>query len=167
MDKISEDILEAARKVKLLLMDCDGVLTDGRLYYSDRGEELKVFHVRDGQGLVSWHRAGFRSGIITGRKSEMLRVRSEELGIHHLIQGSDKKEEELKNIMSRENIGFEEIAYIGDDIGDKSVLNLVGFPVVVADAAPEIWAEAAYQTLEKGGLGAVRETVDLLLKSKK
>ena len=70
-----------AKRVKLLLMDCDGVLTDGKLYYSERGEELKVFHVRDGQGLVSWHQAGFRSGIITGRKSKILEVRANELGI--------------------------------------------------------------------------------------
>lgn len=166
MIKVSDKIVEAAKKVTFLLMDCDGVLTDGRLYYSSLGEEIKVFHVRDGQGLVSWHQAGFRSGIITGRKSEMLEVRARELGIHHLIQDSSEKVKDLEEIMSSENLNFEEIAYIGDDIGDLGILNLVGFPVVVADCAPELNVPGAYKTHQNGGCGAVREVSDLLLNLK-
>jgi len=164
--EVSEDIIRAARKVKLLLMDCDGVLTDGRLYFSNAGEELKVFHVRDGQGIASWHNAGFRSGIITGRKSSMLTRRSEELGTHHLIQNSKEKIKDLEKIVSIENVGLDEIAYIGDDIGDLGVLKLVGFPVIVADSAKELQVIGAHKTLINGGCGAVREVVDLLLDSK-
>ena len=161
---LSEETIKAAQKVKFLLMDCDGVLTDGKLYYGSHGEELKVFHVRDGQGLVLWHRAGFRSGIITGRKSEMLKVRSDELGIHHLVQGSADKVADLKKIMSQENLKFEEIAYIGDDVADLEILKRAGLPIVVADCAHEIEDVASFKTSKNGGLGAVREVVDMLLK---
>ena len=99
---IETEIVERARKIKLLLMDCDGVLTDGRLYFSARGEELKVFHVRDGQGLATWHKAGFRSGIISGRDAEeILRRRVQELGIHYLKTGSTDKARDLSAILER------------------------------------------------------------------
>lgn len=152
---------------KLLLMDCDGVLTDGRLYFSANGEALKVFHVRDGQGITAWHRAGFRSGIISGRDAEdILQVRAQELGMDYLSVRSDDKVRDLEAILVEAGVSAEETAFIGDDLGDLPVMKLVGFPVAVADAAPEVIAAAAYVTTAKGGHGAVREVIDLLLAEK-
>src|SRR4051794_419896 len=91
-------VIERAKKIKLLLMDCDGVLTDGRLYYSNIGESLKVFHVRDGQGIVMWHRAGFESGIITGRKSEIVIKRANELGMSYIKVNSQDKVSDFTEI---------------------------------------------------------------------
>lgn len=149
-------------------MDCDGVMTDGRLYFSANGEAMKVFHVRDGQGIALWHKAGFRSGVITGRDAEeILRVRAEELGIHFLSVRSDDKVRDFETILIEADVSAEETAYIGDDLGDLPLLQRVGLPVAVADAVPEVIAAAAYVTEAKGGRGAVREVTDLLLRSKK
>jgi 3-deoxy-D-manno-octulosonate 8-phosphate phosphatase (KDO 8-P phosphatase) len=151
-------------EIKLLLMDCDGVLTDGRLYFSSRGEEMKVFDVRDGQGIVSWHRAGFKSGIISGRDArEIIRRRAEELGMEFVRVGSTDKVKDFEEIRAALGIDASNVAYIGDDIGDVELMKSVGFPVAVADAADEAKAAAAYVTQAKGGRGAVREVTDLLL----
>jgi len=164
---LSEDILRRARRVKLLLMDCDGVLTDGRLYFSENGEELKVFHVRDGQGLALWHKAGFRSGIITGRDArKILEKRAAELGIHYIKVLSQDKTKDFEAILRSEKIGAEEVAYIGDDVGDICLMEKVGLPVAVADAVAELFPFIIYRTEKNGGLGAVREVVDLLLYAK-
>lgn len=145
-------------------MDCDGVLTDGRLYFSARGEEMKVFDVRDGQGIVSWHRAGFKSGIISGRGAgEIIRSRAEELGIEFVRTGSGDKVKDFEEIVATLGINASNVAYIGDDIGDVEVMKRVGFPVAVADAADEAKAVAAYTTEAAGGCGAIREVTDLLL----
>jgi 3-deoxy-D-manno-octulosonate 8-phosphate phosphatase (KDO 8-P phosphatase) len=164
---INEDVIDRAKKIKLLLMDCDGVLTDGKLYYSERGEELKVFHVRDGQGLVLWHQAGFRSGIITGRKSEILKVRANELRIDFLKQNSKDKLKDFEEIKREANVSAEEVAYIGDDVVDILLLKKVGFAVSVSDAIEEVLLEVNYITRSKGGLGAVREVIDLIFHSKR
>lgn len=164
---LNEDVIKRAKKIKLLLMDCDGVLTDGRLYYSEKGEELKVFHVRDGQGLVAWHQAGFHSGIITGRKSNILEVRTNELGIHFLKQASKDKSKDFEEIMLEADVSADEVAYIGDDIVDVILLKKVGFAVAVADAVEEVFNEVNYITNSKGGLGAVREVIDLIFQSKR
>ena len=145
-------------------MDCDGVLTDGRLYFSSRGEEMKVFDVRDGQGIVSWHRAGFKSGIISGRgASEIINKRAEELGIAFVRTSSPDKVRDLEAIVEELGLAMNEVAFIGDDIGDIDVMKRVGFAVAVADAVDETKAVAAYVTTAKGGRGAVREVVDMLL----
>ena len=169
MDKINfpEHILHRAKKIKLLLMDCDGVLTDGRLYFSERGEELKVFHVRDGQGLATWHAAGFSSGIISGRNAKkILERRATELGIQYIKACSLDKSKDFEDILQDAQIGYDETAYIGDDVGDICLMQKVGFPVAVADAVSEVLSEVIYKTNLKGGFGAVREVVDLLLHSK-
>ena len=165
--KLNEDNLIRAGKIKLLLMDCDGVLTDGRLYYSERGEELKVFHVRDGQGLVYWHQAGFRSGIITGRKSKILEIRATELGIHFIKQASKDKEKDFEEILLEAGVSADEVAFIGDDLVDLALFEKVGFAVAVGDAIETLFAKADYVTRANGGLGAVREVIDLLFDSKK
>lgn len=148
-------------------MDCDGVLTDGKLYYTDKGEEMKVFHVRDGQGLVSWHKAGFRSGIISGRDArKILERRATELGIHYIKACSLDKANDFEDILQDAKVASDEVAYIGDDIGDICLMKKVGLPIAVNDAVSELDSYIIYKTESKGGLGAVREVTDLLLKVK-
>ena len=163
-NEFSDELIEKAKKVKLLLMDCDGVLTDGKLYYSRQGEELKVFHVHDGQGIVSWHNAGFKTGIITGRKSEMLERRANELGVHYLIQNSKDKTKDLNNILTKSGITVDEIAYVGDDLADLELLKVVKLPIAVGNCVNELKDSVLYITNKDGGSGAIREVVDLLLK---
>ena len=147
-------------------MDCDGVLTDGRLYFSARGEEMKVFDVRDGQGIVSWHKAGFRSGIISGRgAADIVQRRADELGIEFVRVNSSDKVRDFEEIILSLAVGPENVAYIGDDVGDIELMKLVGFAVAVADAVEETKAAAAYVTKVRGGRGAVREVIDRLLAS--
>ncbi len=157
------NIQEIAPKIKLLLMDCDGVLTDGRLYFSAAGEAMKVFHVRDGQGIALWHRAGGISGIISGRGSELLKARSAELGMKYLYAPSDDKLRDLETILTDAGLSPDEVCFIGDDVGDLEIMQRVGFSVAVADAADEVREAASYMTELKGGCGAVREVIDLLL----
>lgn len=167
ISQISEEVLERARKVKFLLMDCDGVLTDGRLYFTENSEAMKVFHVRDGQGLALWHQAGFRSGIITGRNAEkILQSRTTELGINYLKTRSQDKTKDFFDILQSENIEANEVAYIGDDIGDICLMKLVGLPIAVANAVEEVFPHIIYKTKCNGGFGAVREITDLLLFAK-
>ena len=157
---------KALGKIKLLLMDCDGVLTDGRLYFSERGEELKVFHVRDGQGIVMWHEAGFRSAIISGRSSKVVEKRAKELGVHYIKIGSQDKMKCFAEIFGDANVEMQEVAYIGDDLPDIDLMKKVGFAITVADAARQVLPFTKYTTEAKGGAGAVREVTDLLLKAK-
>ena len=164
---INDDLMSRARDIKLLLMDCDGVLTDGRLYFSERGEELKVFHARDGQGLVKWHNAGFMSGIITGRGAEsILRKRAEELGIQYLKVNSAEKIRDFEEIIADAGVSPVETAFVGDDLGDLGLLDNVGLSIGVADAVEEVLANVMYVTKANGGCGAIREVTDLLLKAK-
>jgi 3-deoxy-D-manno-octulosonate 8-phosphate phosphatase (KDO 8-P phosphatase) len=169
MDKsiLTADIVARAKKIKLLLMDCDGVLTDGRLYFTESGEAMKVFHVRDGQGLALWHKAGFRSGIISGRNAEkILKKRATELGIDYIKACSLDKAKDFEAILQDAKVIPEEVAYIGDDIGDICLMEKVGLPIAVADAVSEVFPYIIYRTENRGGLGAVREITDFLLKAK-
>jgi 3-deoxy-D-manno-octulosonate 8-phosphate phosphatase (KDO 8-P phosphatase) len=154
---------ERARRIKLLLMDCDGVLTDGRLYFGTSGEELKVFHVRDGQGIVMWHQAGFRSGIITGRNSPILEMRMKQLGVEFIRQGRKEKVSAFHEIVAAANISPSEIAFIGDDTPDAQVFPFVGLAVAVGDAHDAVKTAAHYVTHRHGGRGAVRELIDMVL----
>ena len=148
-------------------MDCDGVLTDGRLYFSKDGEAMKVFNVRDGQGIVSWHKAGFRSGIISGRDAEqIIQTRADELGMKYVRARSRDKVTDLREIANEEGVTLDEVAFIGDDIGDIEIMQAVGFAVAVADAVEEVKSVANYITKTQGGAGAVREVTDLLLSAK-
>jgi 3-deoxy-D-manno-octulosonate 8-phosphate phosphatase (KDO 8-P phosphatase) len=165
--ELTKEVLAKARKVKLLLMDCDGVLTDGRLYFTEKGEEMKVFHVRDGQGIVMWHQAGFQSGIISGRKSKILHTRASELGMRYVKDGSQDKAKDLEDIIQLAKVGFDEVAFIGDDIADICLMEKIGFAVAVADAVQQVSAHVKYTTKASGGYAAVREVTDLLIKAKK
>jgi 3-deoxy-D-manno-octulosonate 8-phosphate phosphatase (KDO 8-P phosphatase) len=157
------ELHERLRKIKLLLMDCDGVLTDGRLYYGPNGEEHKVFYVRDGYGLVAWHAAGFMSGIISGRNSPIVPLRFERLGVSFIRQGNDDKGPVFEQIISEAGVTAEQTAYIGDDVPDIDVLRRAGFAVAVADAHPSVKAAAHFVTDSAGGRGAVRELIDMIL----
>ena len=150
--------------MKLLLLDCDGVLTDGRLYFSAQGEELKVFDVQDGQGIVTWLRSGRQIGIISGRSSPILEKRAAELGIRLVYQGVANKLETAKEIWEELGIGPEQTAFVGDDIPDIELMQACGFGVAVANAVEEVKQDADRVTQKTGGRGAVREVVDHLLK---
>jgi len=151
-------------KIKLLLMDCDGVLTDGRLYFSARGEEMKVFDVRDGQGIVLWHAAGYKSGIISGRGAgDIIQRRADELGIEFVHVSTADKIAAFEEIIASLGIDASRVAYIGDDVGDIELMKRVGFSVAVADAVDETKAVATYVTKSKGGRGAIREVIEKLL----
>ena len=164
---LTADVLRRARKIKLLLMDCDGVLTDGRLYYSENGEQMKVFNVRDGQGIVSWHQAGFQSGIVSGRDAKkILEARATELGMHYIKACSLDKAKDFLDILQDAKVASDEVAYIGDDIGDTCLMEKVGLPIAVADAVSELLPKVIYITKAKGGCGAIREVTNLLLRAK-
>ena len=152
--------------IKLLLLDCDGVLTDGRLYFSANGEEMKVFDVQDGQGIVSWIRSGRHVGIISGRSSPIVSRRAEELGIRFVRQGITNKLEVAREIWTELGIGPLETAFIGDDLPDIELLNECGFGIAVSNAVHEVKEAADHLTQRTGGRGAVREVIDLLLLTK-
>lgn len=154
------------RNVELILCDVDGVLTDGGVIFDNQGIELKQFHIRDGLGIRLWHRAGNRFGIITGRNSHIVKVRAAELDISLVRQGCGSKLETAREIW--EELGLEptQVCFIGDDLPDLAPISAVGLGVAVADAAPEVRQAANYTTELAGGRGAVRETVELILKAK-
>jgi 3-deoxy-D-manno-octulosonate 8-phosphate phosphatase (KDO 8-P phosphatase) len=163
--ELSEEIATIASQIKLLAMDCDGVLTDGKLYYGPEGEQIKVFHVHDGQGIVSLHLAGIASAIITARSSVMLSKRANELSVGHLIQNAKDKAAAIRTLCEQLNILPKEVAFVGDDVADVPALKIVGLPIAVANGVPAVKAEAALVTSKNGGSGAVREVAEMLIRS--
>lgn len=161
----TEEVTRRARRIKLLLMDCDGVMTDGRIWLTPDGDERKGFHARDGLGIKLLHEAGIDTGIISGRTSNMVARRASDLEMTFVRQGVHDKVAVLKEILKAASITEDECAYIGDDIPDVSVMQRVGLACAVADAAYEAKQAAHYVTRAAGGFGAVREVVDLILKS--
>jgi 3-deoxy-D-manno-octulosonate 8-phosphate phosphatase (KDO 8-P phosphatase) len=153
-------------KIKLLLLDVDGVLTDGSIIYDDSGQEIKVFNVKDGLGIRLLIEAGIKVGIITGRKSEALKHRCENLGIDHIFQGVRDKSSLLDLIFKQTGSTSDETAFIGDDLLDLSIMNLVGTPIAVSDAHDSVIKKASIVTKAKGGKGAVREISEAILKAK-
>jgi 3-deoxy-D-manno-octulosonate 8-phosphate phosphatase (KDO 8-P phosphatase) len=151
-------------KIRLLLLDVDGVMTDGRIIYDDRGGELKAFDVKDGHGIKLLQRAGIRVGIITGRQSAVVDRRAQELGIELVYQGAKDKLVPFLEILQKTGLTAEQIAYLGDDLPDLPILRRVGFAATVADALDDVKPYAHYITRCSGGRGAVREVCDLLLK---
>jgi YrbI family 3-deoxy-D-manno-octulosonate 8-phosphate phosphatase len=148
-------------RIELLVVDVDGVLTDGSIIYSDNGVELKVFHVRDGSGLKLWQQAGKKSAIISGRSANMVAVRAAEVGIGQVVQGAADKLPAFQGLL--QGLTPEQVCYVGDDVPDLPVLHRCGLAVAVADACPEVIAAAHYVTRAPGGRGAVRETIEFIL----
>lgn len=163
---MNKEIIERAKKIKLILLDCDGVLTDGKLHFGENGEMFKTFNVKDGQGIVSWHKLGFESGIISGRNSKIVERRANELGIKYIHQGSSNKLEDYAEILAESGLSTEETAYIGDDIPDIELLKSVGLSLTVADAATEVLSNVDVILKNRGGNGAVREMIDFLINAK-
>jgi 3-deoxy-D-manno-octulosonate 8-phosphate phosphatase (KDO 8-P phosphatase) len=156
-------VLKAAQKIKLLLLDVDGVLTDGRLYYGNSGEELKAFDIQDGLGIKLLQRGGIKVGIITGRTSSLLKRRAQELDIQPLIQGREDKLTALNELLEDMDITLEEIAFVGDDLPDLAVLRRVGLGITPANGNHILASQALWQTKKSGGNGAVREVAELIL----
>ena len=158
---------DAAARVRLLVLDVDGVLTDGRLYYGARGEAVKVFHVRDGQGLKLLIAAGVTAAVISGRRSAMTARRCRELGVRHVLQGIDDKLAAFQRLCGRLGISSGECACVGDDVPDIPLMRAVGFSFAVADAHPQARSAAHVVTRLAGGQGAVREVCDYLLEARR
>ena len=159
------EVERRARRIKLLLMDCDGVLTDGCLELLENGDEQKTFHARDGQGISLFHRAGLKTGIISGRTSSAVERRAQDLEMAYVRQYAKDKVKALEEILALAHVTLHECAFIGDDLADIPVMDRVELAFAVADAAPETKHAAHFVTEQKGGHGAVREVTDLILKA--
>jgi 3-deoxy-D-manno-octulosonate 8-phosphate phosphatase (KDO 8-P phosphatase) len=153
----------APKSIRLLLLDVDGVLTDGRLYYGARGEQLKVFHVHDGYGIQALHRAGVQTAVISGRRSAAVARRCRELGIREVHQGIADKARAFEQLIKRLGIAAHECVCVGDDTPDVPVMQRVGIAFAVANAHADARRAAHRQTHLGGGAGAVREVCDWIL----
>jgi YrbI family 3-deoxy-D-manno-octulosonate 8-phosphate phosphatase len=158
---------DRCQRICLILSDVDGVLTDGRIIIDNQGVETKQFHVRDGMGIHLWQKAGYRFGLITLRSSQIVKLRVAELGIDIVRQGVENKQTAMRQILAELQLSPDQACYIGDDLPDLSVMCGVGLGVAVADACAELRKSAHYVTTQPGGTGAVRETVELILKSQR
>lgn len=160
-----DELTERAARVRLLIFDVDGVLTDGGLYYGDGGEAMKRFDVKDGHGIVLARLAGLRTAILTARTSSIVATRGQELGMAAIFQGRRDKTAGLGELLAQLQVAPAECAYMGDDINDLGPLSLVGLSACPADAVPEVRQEVHYIARNRGGHGAARELVELCLKA--
>jgi len=158
-------IIAAAKKIRMLILDVDGVLTDGGIILDNDGNEFKAFHVRDGHGIKMLGKIGVHVALITGRYSQVVDRRALELGIAEVYQRCHAKAVAYEQLMSKFSLSDDQVAYVGDDVVDIALLKRVGLPVVVADAAEEAKKHALLITSNRGGRGAVREVTDLLIKA--
>lgn len=164
MASLSEPELYALfSPIKLLVLDVDGVLTDGGLYYTESGEELKKFNVKDGMGIKLLQKAGIEVAIISASNSTATLHRARKLGITHAFIGVENKLEALETLCNKLGLQFSQVAHIGDDVNDLPIFQAIGVPLTVADAMPINQAKARYVTQKAGGQGAVREVCDLIL----
>lgn len=160
-----QDIHAKARGVKLVIFDVDGVLTDGSLFLGDDGQEYKSFHSRDGHGMKMLKRSGVEIGIITGRSSDVVRIRMESLGIEHVYQGKQDKLPTYEELRDKLGLTDAEVAYVGDDVVDLPIMRRVGLAVAVNDAHPFVVRHAHWQTPHGGGRGAARDVCELVLEA--
>ena len=149
--------------IRYLLLDVDGVLTDGKIYLDSKGREMKVFNIYDGLGISLLRKNGIEVGILSGRSSSAVQFRSKELGIKDVHQGISDKLKKFEEIPLQKNLQYSEVAFIGDDLIDLPLLKRVGFSVAVANAVSEVKSHVHLVTQKRGGEGAVREVADLLL----
>ena len=164
--ELPPDVLVRAARVTALILDVDGVLSDGRIIYDEFGDELKCFDVQDGTGLVLWRRAGLKSAIVTARKTKLIRRRAKELAVDFLAQNAFSKLAAYERFVRRFRLSHEQVCAIADDLIDLPVFRRVGFAVAVPNAVDEVKAASHYVTRRAGGRGAVREVIDLILKAK-
>lgn len=157
--------MEKAKNIRLLILDVDGVLTDGKIIYTSHGEEIKAFHVKDEHGLKLLKRVGIEAAFITGRTSPIVLRRAEELGVSMVYQKALEKKDVLQEILKEGKYIASEIAYMGDDLVDLPVLKQVGLSATVADGVEELKREVDFVSSKKGGEGAVREFIELILKA--
>jgi 3-deoxy-D-manno-octulosonate 8-phosphate phosphatase (KDO 8-P phosphatase) len=162
---MKKKIREKLKKIKMLILDVDGVMTDGRIIMDGDGREMKNFYVRDGHGLVMLQRHGIRVAILTGRTSSVVDHRARDLKITEVYQGALDKKEVFAGMLEKNGLAPEQTAYLGDDIVDIPVLKKVGFSAAVADAADEVKQHVDYVTVGRGGQGAVREICEMLLEA--
>lgn len=156
----------ALAAIEFLLLDVDGVLTDGRIWFDGDGREQKAFHVHDASGLVYWHRSGLRSGFLSGRGGDIVERRARELGVHELLLHRRDKEDAFAELLQRQRIDPARVAYVGDDLLDLPVLRLVGFAATVPEARAEVLAQCHFVTDRRAGFGAARDVVEELLKAR-
>jgi 3-deoxy-D-manno-octulosonate 8-phosphate phosphatase (KDO 8-P phosphatase) len=162
---MTPEVAARARKIRLLVMDVDGVLTDGRMVLAESGEELKMFHTHDGIGLALAHRAGLRTAMITGETSPIAKARGAKLGVHHVVLGARRKAESVDALLAEYGWEASTLAYVGDDLLDIPALQRAGLAMAVANAVPEVKAVCHVVTATSGGHGAVRECVQLILEA--
>jgi 3-deoxy-D-manno-octulosonate 8-phosphate phosphatase (KDO 8-P phosphatase) len=160
-----KDLLEKAAQIRLLIFDVDGVLTDGSLFLGDDGQEYKAFHSRDGHGIKMLLSQGMEVAIITGRTSEVVRHRMENLGVTRLYQGQHDKTQAFRQLLEELRISAAQVAYVGDDVVDLPVMRQVGLAIAVQDAHPLVKQHAHWQTPSGGGRGAARDVCEMLLEA--
>ncbi len=158
-----KQLLEKGRRVQFLLLDVDGVMTDGTIYLDGEGREMKGFHIHDGLGIHQAQKAGIRVGIITGRSSHVVTARARELDISEIHQNALDKIKVYDHLLKKYSLVDSDMAYMGDDVIDLPILNRVGLSVAVANAIPRVKKSVNWVTQKPGGQGAVREVTDLLL----
>ena len=163
---ISDELKKKASRVRLLILDVDGVLTDGRIVYTDEGQQVQAFHVRDGLGIKLLAVHGIESAVISARKSKALEKRCNELGIRHVFQAVANKVECLNALIMELGLEFQQVCAVGDDWVDLPLLKRCGLGVTVSDCATGMKDHVDYVTIASGGHGAVREVCELILKSK-
>jgi 3-deoxy-D-manno-octulosonate 8-phosphate phosphatase (KDO 8-P phosphatase) len=164
-NEIGQDVREKAKKVKLLLLDVDGVLTDGRIIYDSRGRDLKFFDVHDGLGVYLLKKARINTVLITAKGSRTIRPRARDMRVAKVFANISPKTRVLDRILKEFKVDVSEACFVGDDLVDLCLMKKVGFPIAVLNAAPEIKQAASYITLREGGRGAVREVCELILKA--
>lgn len=162
---MNEELLKKIRPISLLILDVDGVLTDGRIIMNDTGQETKHFDVKDGHGLKILMRQGIDVVFLTGRRSEVVEHRARDLKVGEVHQGIWNKVEAFEEIIRRRNLNRNQVAYVGDDIVDIALLKSVGFSVAVADASEDVKRNVDYVAKKNGGRGAVREVCEIILKA--
>jgi len=163
VERFTKEAVERAARVRLLLMDVDGVMTDGTVFLNNDGVETKGFNIMDGLGLALMRRAGITLGLVTGRTSGVVARRAEELGLAHVVQGCADKAAAAGDILAAEGLSWDALAYVGDDLIDLGVMRRAGLAVAPAGAAVEVKAVAHHVTAVGGGKGAVREVCELIL----
>ncbi len=163
---IPVDIIEKAKPIRLLALDVDGVLSDGSVYFTAQGDEIKAFSILDGQGIKSLQKHNIEVAIITGRNSPLTARRASDLGIEHITQGREDKKVALNELLSQLDIPLEHVAYVGDDLPDLSAITAVGLGITVANGHDFVKSHADHITEKAGGSGAVREVCDLILEAK-